>query len=67
MSCSCCAQVTATVSLASRDDDAWHVRLQAAGLPVTEIADQPWGMHELALTDPSGNHVRIGRPVAGAG
>ena len=46
-------------------DDAgrWHTRLSAAGLPVTPIGDQPWGMREFTLTDPSGNHLRIGRSV----
>jgi uncharacterized glyoxalase superfamily protein PhnB len=44
-----------------QDADAWHARMAAAGLPVTPIEDQPWGMREFTLTDPSGNHVRIGR------
>jgi catechol 2,3-dioxygenase-like lactoylglutathione lyase family enzyme len=43
--------------------DRWHVRLAAAGLPVTPIADMPWGMREFTLTDPSGNRLRIGRPI----
>lgn len=43
--------------------DDWHARFLAAGLPVTPIADMPWGMHEFTLTDPSGNHIRIGRNV----
>ena len=46
-----------------RDADAWHARMVEAGLPVTALADQPWGMREFALTDPSGNRVRIGRGV----
>jgi catechol 2,3-dioxygenase-like lactoylglutathione lyase family enzyme len=45
------------------DVDAWHARLVAAGLPVTPVEDQPWGMHEFTLTDPSGNHLRIGKGV----
>ena len=44
-----------------QDADAWHARMLAEGLPVTPIEDQPWGMREFTLTDPSGNHVRIGR------
>jgi catechol 2,3-dioxygenase-like lactoylglutathione lyase family enzyme len=44
-----------------QDADAWHARMLADGLPVTPIEDQPWGMREFTLTDPSGNHVRIGR------
>ena len=43
------------------DVDDWHARMAERGLPVTPIADQPWGMREFTLTDPSGNHVRIGR------
>lgn len=41
--------------------DEWHTRLTAAGFPVTPIEDRPWGMREFTLTDPSGNHLRIGR------
>ena len=43
------------------DVDDWHRRLEAAGVPVTPVRDEPWGMREFALTDPSGNRVRIGR------
>lgn len=43
------------------DVDDWHGRLVAAGLKVTPVEDMPWGMHEFALTDPSGNKIRIGR------
>jgi predicted enzyme related to lactoylglutathione lyase len=42
------------------DVDEWHRRLRGAGLSVTEPADLPWGMHEFTLTDPFGNHIRIG-------
>ncbi len=45
------------------DADQWHARLVAAGLPVTPIADMPWGMREFALTDPSGNRLRIGNNI----
>jgi uncharacterized glyoxalase superfamily protein PhnB len=45
------------------DVDGWHQRLVAAGLPVTAVEDQPWNMHEFTLTDPSGNHIRIGQPT----
>jgi uncharacterized glyoxalase superfamily protein PhnB len=38
--------------------------MAAAGLPATGIEDQPWGMREFVLTDPSGNRVRIGRGVS---
>jgi predicted enzyme related to lactoylglutathione lyase len=47
--------------IVTRDVDAWHGRFVAAGLDVTAIQDMPWGMHEFTLTDPSGNHIRIGR------
>lgn len=43
--------------------DGWHDELVAAGLAVTAIEDQPWGMHEFTLTDPDGNHIRIGRAI----
>ncbi len=45
------------------DVDGWHGRLVAAGLPVTPVEDQPWGMHEFTLTDPNGNHIRVGRSI----
>jgi uncharacterized glyoxalase superfamily protein PhnB len=45
----------------TEDADGWHQRLAEAALPVTPIEDMPWGMHEFTLTDPSGNHIRIGR------
>lgn len=37
--------------------------MSEAGLPITSLADQPWGMREFTRTDPSGNHIRIGRGV----
>ena len=39
--------------------------MAAAGLDVTPIADQPWGMREFTLTDPFGNHIRVGRGIDG--
>jgi uncharacterized glyoxalase superfamily protein PhnB len=47
--------------LINDDVDDWHARFVAAGLAVTPIEDMPWGMHEFTLTDPSGNHIRVGR------
>ena len=44
----------------TRDVDDWHAQLVTAGLPVTQVEDTPWGMHEFTLTDPSGNNIRIG-------
>jgi uncharacterized glyoxalase superfamily protein PhnB len=43
------------------DADQWHTRMTTAGLPVTPVADQPWGMREFTLTDPFGNNIRIGQ------
>jgi uncharacterized glyoxalase superfamily protein PhnB len=48
----------------TEDADDWHHRFVAAGLPVTPVEDKPWGMHEFTLTDPSGNHIRVGRSIA---
>jgi catechol 2,3-dioxygenase-like lactoylglutathione lyase family enzyme len=44
-----------------RDVQDWHDRLAAAGLPVTPVRDEPWGMTEFSVRDPDGNRVRIGR------
>lgn len=52
------------------DPHGWHARWQAAGLPVTELKAEPWGMTEFTVTDPSGNLLRIGAdnpPVSPAG
>lgn len=46
--------------LITQEAEQWHTRMTSAGLTVTPLADQPWGMREFALTDPSGNRVRIG-------
>jgi len=43
-----------------RDVRDWHDRLAAAGLPVTPVREEPWGMREFSLRDPSGNLVRVG-------
>jgi uncharacterized glyoxalase superfamily protein PhnB len=43
------------------DVNEWHARMAAAGLPVTPVQEEPWGMREFTLTDPSGNRLRIGR------
>jgi len=42
------------------DADAWHTRMDAAGLEVSMIEDQPWGMREYTLRDPWRNNLRIG-------
>jgi uncharacterized glyoxalase superfamily protein PhnB len=41
--------------------DEWHAEFTAAGLPVTPLEQQPWGMREFTLSDPSGNEIRIGK------
>ncbi len=41
----------------------WRDRLVAAGLPATPVRDEPWGMTEFSVRDPSGNLVRIGRAL----
>jgi catechol 2,3-dioxygenase-like lactoylglutathione lyase family enzyme len=46
------------------DVEDWHTRLLAAGQPVTDLDDQPWGMREFTLTDPNGNHIRFGESTA---
>lgn len=46
------------------DVDDWHAQFKATGLTITPIEDMPWGMHEFTLTDPSGNHIRVGRSVS---
>jgi uncharacterized glyoxalase superfamily protein PhnB len=47
------------------DVESWHGRLSESGLPVTALTDQPWGMREFTLTDPSGNRIRFGHTLAG--
>ena len=42
------------------DVDQQHAECVAADLPVTEVKDEPWGMREFRLTDPSGNVLRVG-------
>ena len=42
-----------------------HTRLEAAGLPVTPVRQEPWGMTEFSVRDPDGNLVRVGRAVRG--
>jgi uncharacterized glyoxalase superfamily protein PhnB len=49
------------------DVDGWHARWStASGVEVAELADQPWGMREFSVTDPSGNLVRVGTPSTAA-
>jgi len=37
--------------------DALHATWQAAGLDVSEVADQPWGMREFSVLDPGDRSV----------
>jgi len=43
------------------DASAWHQRWRDAGLPVTDLVVEPWGMQEFSVRDPSGNLLRVGR------
>ena len=43
--------------------DEWHARMTAAGLSLTPVADQPWGMREFSFADPFGNNIRIGQTL----
>lgn len=43
--------------------DAIHDRWRTAGLPVSEVRDEPWGMREFGIVDPGGNCVRVGHNV----
>lgn len=47
----------------ARDVDALHAAWTEAGLPVSDVRDEPWGMREFNVVDPGGNRVRIGRNV----
>ncbi len=42
------------------DADAWHRTWADEDSSVGLIEDQPWGMREFSLTDPSGNLIRVG-------
>jgi hypothetical protein len=45
----------------ARDVDAVRATWAQAGLPVSEVQDEPWGMREFNVVDPGGNRVRVGR------
>lgn len=51
-----------TCYLTVPDVDRWHARLRDAGLTVSTLEDQPWGMREFTLTDRDRNGLRIGQP-----
>jgi catechol 2,3-dioxygenase-like lactoylglutathione lyase family enzyme len=47
----------------ARNPDAVHAAWTEAGLPVSDVRDEPWGMREFNVVDPGGNRVRIGRNI----
>jgi hypothetical protein len=51
--------VTANMSF----DSHLVVRPQSAA-PVQEPVDQPYGVRDAAVRDPSGNHLRLSQPLA---
>lgn len=44
-----------------RGVDRLHAEWRAAGLPVTDVRDQPWDMREFELVDPGRNRLRVGQ------
>lgn len=56
-----------------KDADRLHGEFAALGLPAEGIprltmpCDQPWGMREFTLVDPSGNLVRVGHDLDESG
>lgn len=44
-----------------QDAAAWHAAWAANGIEVEELIDQPWGMREFMVRDPSGNLLRVGQ------
>ncbi len=47
-------------SLIVPDVDQWHAALTEVGHTVTPMLDEPYGMREFTLRDPSGNTLRFG-------
>lgn len=56
----------AAVHVQVGDVDALHEQVCAAatGARVSMLVDQPWGMREFVVVDPSGNRVRVGAAIA---
>ena len=46
-----------------RDVDGVHGAWKAAGLTISDVRDEPWGMREFHVVDPGGNRVRVGRSI----
>ncbi len=43
--------------------DNWHERFIRLGYDVSLLRDEPWGLREFTLTDPSGNRLRFGHEL----
>ena len=48
------------------DADRWHATWSLSGVEIGPPEDEAWGMREFAVTDPSGNLIRVGSPSTGA-
>ncbi len=46
-----------------RETDAIHAAWAAAGLPVSEVRVEPWGMREFNVVDPGGDQIRVRRNI----
>lgn len=46
--------------------DELHAGLVAAAADPSPLRDEPWGMREFSVTDPSGNRLRVGQPSSHA-
>ena len=46
------------------DADAVHRELPNLSGSISSIDDQPWGMREFSVTDPSGNVIRVGHQIS---
>ena len=44
-----------------QDAAAWHLAWSDAEVEVSPLIDEPWGMREFTLHDPSGNKLRVGQ------
>ena len=48
-----------------RGVDAYFAELQSRNVACGDLADRPYGMRDFAVTDPSGNRIVFGEPIAG--
>ena len=53
----------AAVYLHLREVAPWHSTWTDSGIDVAEVEDQPWGMREFTMADPSGNLLRVGQNI----